>query len=172
MRILIFLILLSGCMPANKTALERTNINVNEVAKMQKVHTKILVETNDLPKELEVQLLEGSERIVEATEAETKADVGIFNWDSIKNGLSVGIKIIGEVVTKAVKENPYGSLIVAGITLITGLASKGAFDGIKERKNLRKKAIVAERHNPADIEKHKAIEKQVDEDIKTGKVKI
>lgn len=170
--IVLILVLVPACMPANKTALERTNINVNEIAKMQKAHTRILIETNDLPKELESQLIEGSEKIVDATETETKADVGIFNWDSFKNGLSIGIKIIGEVVTKTVKENPYGSLIIAGITLITGLVGKGTFDGIKERKNLRKKAIVAERHNPDDIAKHKAIEKQVDEDIKTGKVKI
>lgn len=166
----------SACTPASKSALERTNQNVLAIAKHDQNQDKVisaLVNKNfGAVPQVTNGLQNESAQIAQVAEAETKADVGIFNWDSVKNFAVATWDTFGDSIMTAVKASPYGSAIIAGTTLIGGLLGKGTFDGILARRKEKVKKEVLKRQNPDDAKKYDDLVASVQKDIKEGKIKV
>lgn len=171
---LIFLI--TSCMPANKSALERTNKNVLAIAKHDQNQDKVisaLVIKNfgEIPQFTE-GLQNESANIAKIAEEETKADVGIFNWDAFKTFATATWETFGDAIMTAVKSSPYGSAIIAGGTLISGLIGKGALDGFFARRKEKVKKEILKRQSPDDAKKYDDLVASVTKEIKEGKIKV
>lgn len=186
-------LLITSCMPASKKALEETRKDLSELAKVvkkvtetQKIQAEAFTTYVEVPPEVKVVLLQDVDnRVVEAKAVEShitensKKECGIFSKGSffafVASAYEVAkpvFKGVVKAVAESAKETPYGQLAVAAISALTAIFGKNTFDGYKEKKKLKRKALIAERHDPKDIERHKAIEKAVDDDIRAGKIKV
>jgi hypothetical protein len=191
--IIIMLVLIPACQPASKERLEETRQDlaqlskvVKKLAESQKLNTEALTTYVEMPPEVKLALLQDIDnRVVEAKTVEShitenaKKECGIFNKGAffafVLNAYEVAKPVFKTVVKAAIdasKETPYGQIAMYAISALGAFFGKSTIDGYKEKKRLKRKALVAERHDPKDVEKHKAIEKAVDEDIRAGRVKI
>lgn len=191
--IILMLLFVSACQPASKARLEETRKDLSELAKVvrkvvetQKLQTQAFTTYVEMPEEVKLVLLQDIDnRLVEAKAVEThieenaKKECGIFNKGSffafVLSAYEVAkpvFKGVVKAVVESAKETPYGQIAMYAISALGAFFGKSTIDGYREKKKLKRKAIIAERHDPKDIERHKAIEKSVDEDIRTGKVKI
>jgi len=174
--LILIALVLTSCMPANKSALERTNKNVLAIAKHDQNQDKVISALVNKNFGAVPQVTEGlqneSANIAQVAEAETHADVGIFNWDSVKSFASATWNLLGDSVMTAVKASPYGSAIIAGITLIGGLLGKGTFDGFLARRKEKVKKEVLKRQDPNDAKKFDDLVANVEKEIKEGKIKV
>lgn len=186
----IFLFSICGCKKvASSEALIETRKDLNLVAKnvenLAKDHAKlvnVVSEGLQLPIETKKSLNDNANKIVgdskeitKHTEKRTTENVNAFSFADIIQAVYKVAEWAEPVITalnKVAGDNPYGAVIISVITLISTLVGKGTLDNIAEKKKLKKKVLVAKRANPKAIEEYEALEKQVDEEIKTGKIKL
>lgn len=191
--VILILICMSACQPASKDRLEETRKDLSELAKIvrkvvetQKLQAQAFTTYVEMHEEVKLVLLQDVDnRLVEAKAVEnhieenSKKECGIFNKGAffafVLSAYEVAkpvFKGVVKAVAESAKETPYGQIAVAAISALTAIFGKNTIDGYREKKKLKRKALVAERHDPKDVERHRAIEKSVDDDIRAGKVKI